>query len=109
MDTQDGAAVAAGCRRLSHFVHISLVIVIGQSEIMYSIINYIVEFEKRLIPSKLMHVWSAIVIRGPVKAQSTSYAVDISLYYSDYGCKLSASSSLMAGLLFGLRVVSPYS
>ena len=45
-----------------------------------SIINYIVEFEKRLIPSKLMHVWSAIVIRGPVKAQSTSYAVDIILH-----------------------------
>ena len=37
-DTQDGAAVAAGCRRLSHFVHISLVIVIGQSEIMYYVL-----------------------------------------------------------------------
>ena len=44
------------------------------------IINYIVEFEKRLIPSKLMHVWSAIVIRGPVKAQSTSYVVDTILW-----------------------------
>ena len=68
----DGAAVAAGCRRFLHFVHISLVIVIGQSEIMYSVtvINHIVEFVKRLKSSKLMHVWSAIVIRGPVKAQS---------------------------------------
>ena len=44
-------------------------------------INYIVEFEKRLIPSKLMHVWSAIVIRGPVKAQSASYVVDIILLW----------------------------